>query len=77
MKRLKRNQMKKPFRFLGGLLSLILVVSLFPQGLRTVQAAGNVLETDGGKLHGILRTEVLHLHRRTGWIPECRRNAGA
>ncbi len=50
MKRLKRNQMKKPFRFLAGLLSLILVVSLFPQGLRTVQAAGNVLETDGGKI---------------------------
>ena len=50
MKRLKRNQMKKPFRFLAGLLSLILVLSLFPQGFGIVQAAGNVLETDGGKI---------------------------
>lgn len=50
MKRLKRNQMKKPFRFLAGLLSLILAVSLFPQGLESVRAAGNILETDGGKI---------------------------
>ena len=78
MKRLKRNQMKKPFRFLAGLLSLILVVSLFPQGLRTVQAAGNVLETDGGKITWDFEgRKFSHLHRRTGWIPECRRNAGA
>ena len=50
MKQLKGNQMKKPFRFLAGLLSLILVLSLFPQGFGIVQAAGNVLETDGGKI---------------------------
>ena len=50
MELLKRNQKRKPLRFLAGLLSLVLALSLFPQGLSTVRAAGSVLETDGGKV---------------------------
>lgn len=44
------NPQKKSFRVLAFLLTFVLMVSLFPQEILSVQAAGNVLETDGEKI---------------------------